>query len=567
MKCVNAKDLYMVLAVLIMGMSNWGQPVCADFIFSEPTKVPNINSETSDYHPQISRDGLELYLVSHRGDVEAGHGSNIWVSKRATMSDPWSAPVMLPASINTPGQDTSPCLSADGLKLYFSRGDFTFTASKADLWVAERASRDDPWGVPRRLQELASNDSAELEPYISADGLSLYFMSDRPWGISNSTLTDIFVTTRPSPDALWAEPMKLGSNINTEQYEYTPFISPDGLSLFFSRGYLKAHVYVSRRPTTADPWGPAEFFAPVNSGSAGDVWSWSAGQVEDSLCFAEGDSTVYFCRGSQIGAYDFDIWQVEVTPTVDTDGDGVVTTLDVQTMMEHWGSRKHTLYDVAPLPLGDGVVDAKDLEMFLEYWGTDFRLAAHWPLDEASGTTARDAVSGQWADVTGQAQWQRNGGAIGGALDLDGVDDSVLTSFVLNPAEGPFSVHLWIKGGAPGQVLVSQSGGVDWLWLADSTGVLTSDLAEPPDARTNPTPLISDAVVSDGTWHHVAFVWDGSKRALYVDEVLVAEDSEPVLASAAGPINLGCGADPDVPGTFFSGLIDDVRIYNQVMTP
>jgi len=64
----------------------------------------------------------------------------------------------------------------------------------------------------------------------------------------------------------------------------------------------------------------------------------------------------------------------------------------------------------------------------------------------------------------------------------------------------------------------------------------------------------------------VGFVWDGSNRKLYVDGVTVAEDMQPVLIGSQMGLNIGTGKDAE-PGTYFSGLIDDVRIYNQVVSP
>ncbi|MHC4541769.1 MAG: LamG-like jellyroll fold domain-containing protein [Planctomycetota bacterium] len=55
-------------------------------------------------------------------------------------------------------------------------------------------------------------------------------------------------------------------------------------------------------------------------------------------------------------------------------------------------------------------------------------------------------------------------------------------------------------------------------------------------------------------------------RSLYVDDTLVAEDSQPGLADSLGGLNIGCGSDLAA-GTFFSGLIDDVRIYSRAVSP
>jgi hypothetical protein len=67
-------------------------------------------------------------------------------------------------------------------------------------------------------------------------------------------------------------------------------------------------------------------------------------------------------------------------------------------------------------------------------------------------------------------------------------------------------------------------------------------------------------------WHRVGFTWDGSRRRLYVDDVLVAEDTQAGLAVCYGGLQIGCGTNR-APGTFWSGLIDDVRLYNRVVSP
>jgi len=53
----------------------------------------------------------------------------------------------------------------------------------------------------------------------------------------------------------------------------------------------------------------------------------------------------------------------------------------------------------------------------------------------------------------------------------------------------------------------------------------------------------------------------GKKRVLYVDDILVAEDSQQGLESSVGGLNIGCGINPAA-GTFWSGVIDDVRIHS-----
>ena len=78
--------------------------------------------------------------------------------------------------------------------------------------------------------------------------------------------------------------------------------------------------------------------------------------------------------------------------------------------------------------------------------------------------------------------------------------------------------------------------------------------------------LMSQTVVTDGQWHRIGLVWDGLYRTLYVDGAAVAEDTQNALTSSSNGLYIGTGKAMQ-PGTFFSGLIDDVRIYDRAVTP
>jgi hypothetical protein len=194
--------------------------------------------------------------------------------------------------------------------------------------------------------------------------------------------------------------------------------------------------------------------------------------------------------------------------------------------------------------------------------GGDPGLVAYWRLDETQGMVAHDSEGEYDAMIVGVPLWQPEGGQIGGALLFDGADDYASAPVILDPAMGPISVFAWVKGGTPGQVILSQIGGTDWLMVV-AHGCLKTDLKS---AARGSKPLVSGAVIAEGNWHRVGLVWDGSNRSLYVNDVLVAEDTQQGLAACYGGVQIGCGKDA-VPGTFWSGLIDDVRIYNRAVRP
>jgi hypothetical protein len=150
---------------------------------------------------------------------------------------------------------------------------------------------------------------------------------------------------------------------------------------------------------------------------------------------------------------------------------------------------------------------------------------------------------------------------------LDGTDDFVSTDFTLNPVEGSFSVLAWIKGGVPGQVVVSQTDvtsgrntvfGSTWLGVDHSDGNLITTLMESPFG-----PLESETVIIGDQWRHIGLVYDLDtlSRHLYVDGIEVAKDADPVGGvGSEGGLYFGVGKNLE-PGSFFSGFIDDIRIY------
>jgi hypothetical protein len=78
--------------------------------------------------------------------------------------------------------------------------------------------------------------------------------------------------------------------------------------------------------------------------------------------------------------------------------------------------------------------------------------------------------------------------------------------------------------------------------------------------------LLSQAIITDNNWHRIGLVWDGSFRTLYVDDVVVAEDAQTNLGGSENGLYIGAGMAIE-PGSFWSGLIDDVRIYNRALIP
>jgi hypothetical protein len=544
------KKIILIAMVLVFGLVI--KQVKADFTFGEPMKVgPPVKSSFTDATPCISADGLNLYFTSNR---PGGRGSlDLWMATFNSLDQSWSEPVNLGMPVNTSAYEGFPSISTDGLSLYFASNQ-SGSLGGGDIWMTTRSSIEANWSKPVNLGPNVNSPSDELACCISPDNTELFISSNRP-GVIGSY--DLYVARRATTDQPWSAPVNLGPVVNGSAADGGICLSSDNLTLFIHSdrpwGYGGHDLYWTVRESKDAIWSE-----PTNLGS---IVNTSAMELRPSLT---SDARMLYFGGfyMDLGS---EIWQASIDPIVDFNGDGYVDTVDLVMMIENWNTNE-SLYDIGPMPWGDGVVDREDLEVLMSHWGQEVKdptLVAHWALDEAEGDIAYDSAGENDADVFSGALWQPEGGMIDGALQLDGIDDYISTPFVLNPADGEFSVFAWIKGGTPGQVIISQTGGVNWLLADPLAGNLMTELK---GTGRNVKTLTSQTIITDGEWHRVGLVWDGSNRVLYVDDVEAAADTQGNLAGSNGGLNIGAAKFLE-PGTFWSGLIDDIYIYNRAVTP
>ena len=331
----------------------------ADFTFGEPTNIgPTINSQNIESAPFISPDGLSLLFASDWPDGLLDY--DLWVTTRASISEPWGDPVKLGQAINTTYTEWHPSITADGLELYFD-SDRPGGEGSEDLWVSKRESTADEWGAPVNLGPAINTSDFEEAASISADGLVLVWDSNRPDGFGES---DIWMSTRSTRDDPWGPPVNLGPNINTQELEATAALSADGLALFFTAWpWLEGHgdfdIWMARRSNDGTDWN-----TPVN---LGPIINTAFSEYCPSI--SSDGMTLYFSDMPfpRPGGFGFeDIWQAPIIPIVDLNSDGIVDADDMCIIVDHWGT-DNSLCDIGPMPWGDGIVDVQDLIVLAEH--------------------------------------------------------------------------------------------------------------------------------------------------------------------------------------------------------
>jgi len=220
----------------------------------------------------------------------------------------WSKAVHVPPPIFSTHSEAPTGVSPDGNRLllfgnYYVRADtskstdsvWNSTLSKANLFYSDKLP-DGRWGPVKAFPPPINSGHYESDTKISSDGKELFFVSDRPGGIgeyhpkprvqgsdplfhgSMWGNTDIYVSLK-QPDGSWGPPINLGSNINTPYAERSPFLHPDGKTLYFSsEGHAGLGMLDIFKSTRLSDTSWTEWSTPVNLGkeinTAGTDWGY-----------------------------------------------------------------------------------------------------------------------------------------------------------------------------------------------------------------------------------------------------------------------------------------------------
>jgi Tol biopolymer transport system component len=189
-----------------------------------PARVDQLSSTSLDETPEVSADGLTMYLASDRpGGARAGE--HLWVAHRTTRTAVWSLPVPVTDFVGG-DTDLSPSLQHDQLMMVFA----SLRSGDWDLYATTRQSTADPWGAPTALTSLNST-AYDWDPAVYRGGNSIVFASRRL-----NTLNSLFHATRGSATEPFSTPQE-ATELDILGNAADPWLSDDGHHIVFdSRG-------------------------------------------------------------------------------------------------------------------------------------------------------------------------------------------------------------------------------------------------------------------------------------------------------------------------------------------
>ena len=211
----------------------------AEFAMKNKTNTSNfklhplsdtVNCFVLQYFPALTADQQQLIFTRRTGNGP-NDDEDLVVSKKDE-NGRWRSPESISKNINTRLNEGTCTISADGRKLIFTSCTGRDGIGSCDLYETKKIGND--WTTPKNLGRNVNSVEWESQPSLSADGRTLYFVSDRRSGLGRR---DIWISTTDDNGA-WSKAVNAGKQINSQFDEISPFIHANNMTLFFASNGL-----------------------------------------------------------------------------------------------------------------------------------------------------------------------------------------------------------------------------------------------------------------------------------------------------------------------------------------
>lgn len=220
----------------------------------------SVNEVELQYFPVLTADQSQL-IFTRRITDDPNDDENLVVSRK-NAAGRWMKAESISKNINTRLNEGTCSISADGRKLILTTCTGRDGIGSCDLYESIKVGND--WSEPRNLGRNVNSSAWESQPSLSADGRTLYFVSDRRSGLG---LRDIWVSTLDE-NGNWTRAVNAGPQINSVYDEISPFIHANNRTLFFATngrpGFGGYDIFYTDRDSTG--WTPPQNLGqPINN--------------------------------------------------------------------------------------------------------------------------------------------------------------------------------------------------------------------------------------------------------------------------------------------------------------
>jgi tetratricopeptide (TPR) repeat protein len=271
-----------------------------------PVKIRNmgeeINSRFEEYAPGITADGSLLVFTSRRSgkidkNADYKYYEDIYFSRRDPQTGKWMSAEPLTGGVNTETHDAVLSIAPDGSGIFVYKNDGN---NAGDIFFSRHNEKDDSWYPATRLDRPINTSFFEGSVSMTADGKTLYFVSERMEGFG---LGDIYAATKKGDS--WSSPKNLGREINTDLDEKFVFIHPNGKTLFFaSNGHPGMGSYdIFKTELVNGHWTkPVNLGYPINTVNE-----------ESTFSLTSDNSTMYIAAEYDDSYGERDIYELDVS--------------------------------------------------------------------------------------------------------------------------------------------------------------------------------------------------------------------------------------------------------------
>jgi OmpA-OmpF porin, OOP family len=216
-----------------------------------------VNRFVMQYFPVLTADQKELIFTRRIGHRDI-NDEDLMISRKNEKGS-WTEPTSISPSINSTMNEGTCTISADGRRLIFTSCE---DGGSCDLFESQKVG--DEWSKPKNLGPNVNSPAWESQPSLSADGRTLYFVSERRAGLGQK---DIWVSSLDG-GGKWTKAINVGRPINSEYDEMSPFIHNNNRTLFYATNALPGFggydIFYSERDSSG--WStPQNIGPPINN--------------------------------------------------------------------------------------------------------------------------------------------------------------------------------------------------------------------------------------------------------------------------------------------------------------